>query len=170
MNDTSTPDSDGMPKEQTNYGSELEHLTVQLRLSPKQCPACGGTDIRRISNATSIVCNRECKECSCLWSPQWSRANGYTAAVLGFAIAGGCLIVGPLGIWQLWTGEYAQQWDLTLFANKVRAYVGPFAALICFPLMVKLGLHGVGVLRGTKGQPTVRRIGSKGEGLDDGRP
>ncbi len=147
-----------------NLETPKHELTEILRASPRQCPACGGTNIRKIERLTfSVSGERKCEDCGCVWSPGWNK--GWAAVA--------CLVTFPLGVisvcWFPWLAkaviageyEYTLRWYNASLPRFTWPYVDLLAALFGVFLFLGFTWCGVRVLLGRAGRPCVLDVGAQ---------
>ena len=118
-----------------------------------ECPSCGSK--KKHSQASDrIIEDRICEDCSCHWSPHYPRSIGYLSVIIGFGLL--ILIIVVLQcFWAMNSSGEVESGPFRILSYKVFFLLAVFGV----PISIWLGLFGIGVIRGTKGQGKIHQKG-----------
>ena len=133
-----------------------EHLAEgynrALRQDPNVCPNCGGTSIISVNARAFLTVSgdRECRDCSCRWSPGWGKLTAVAMllpGLPGLAI----ILMGFRDAYSLFVerGEMSILRALTLSLGSLGIGIA----------MLSCCWFAIGVLRGRCGHPAVQECG-----------
>jgi hypothetical protein len=149
-------------------------MVAALMADPRRCPNCGATDIATVypDRLVSLLRDRGCTACGCVWSPRVPRTIGLLAFLLCVPFGLMCIYGLVFYYWRPGAGGPLDNlppgvpWIVSNPMFVIKSILAPIGGL----MIIVLGLYALQAARGRRGRPKIRRMGQGENSQEAGRP